>query len=255
MAHGLIAQATFEDQVDDLAFVWLNKETIQVSGVPRYLALSADDNADLTASGVEEAGRVLDDKLEAAEWYNTLFTPYLNALVRHLQAAAVTDTAKTEYAGIDEYLVGEEIRVHIAFADVFYQFTGEVSRLTAAQVFDAADVSMGTCAWSGVGAGTFTDGSAIDSNAGGNSLAVRVTATAGDDMTGVITATCTKPDETSEDKEITITSKVVGDIIDIGTHYDDIYTDVTTVSFDSGGANGDAVIIETVCDRDAALLS
>lgn len=253
MAHGLIASADFEAIADHIAYVWENKRTVQASGLPMFTQLSAADNADLTAAGVEDAFRRLDQVLYDAEWYNSLFFDALNALTRHFAAAAVTDTAKDSYADLDAYLVGEGIRVHKAIAEIYALYTGGVSALTPAQVFDRSAITLGTINWTGAGTGTLTDGSALSSLTGGNSLQWRIP-TDKTVTSSVVVLTVKLPDGTNTTEEVTIDGEA-GDTGDVGTHFDDIYTDLVSIAISSGGANGEQAIIESVCDRDPALIS
>lgn len=253
MAHGLLATAAFEDIADHIAYIQDNRALLGPTGLPLFTLISALDNADLTANGVEDAARKLDQKLYDAEWYDTVFTDFLNALTRHLLAAAVTDTAKDVYATVDAYLTGESIRVHTAFADVMYQMSGQQTRLTAANVYDESAVLLGTIDWTGTGTGALTDGSRTNAYTGGNSLQWRIP-TGKSVTSSSVTLTLELPDGTTEEKTITIVGSA-GDTGDIGTHYSDVYVDLDSITINSGGANGNQAIIETVCDRDPALIS
>lgn len=253
MAHGLLATATFEDLADHIAYHQLNRESAAGTGLEMFLALSADDNADLTAVGVEDAARKVGQAIAAAEWYDTVWTPLLNALTRHMQATAVTDTAKDIYASIDAYLTGEAVRVHRAFADVMYLFSGQQNRLTPANVYDEAGIVLGTIDWTGAGTGSLTDGSRTSAYTGGNSLQWRIP-TGKSVTSSSVTLTLELPDGTTEEKTITIVGSA-GDTGDIGTHYSDVYVDLDSITINSGGSNGNQAIIETVCDRDPALIS
>lgn len=251
MANGLIPNANFQNVADHLAYIWLNKTLLGPSGLPIFTNLSALDNADLTAAAVEDYARKLDQELEAAAWYDTVFSNCLNALQKHVQAAAVTGTAKDVYATLAAYILGEDIRVHEAFNDIHYKvFQAYINRL---QVFDQADILLGTIDWTGSGTGTLTDGLTTDKTlTGGNGLRWRIP-TGKSVTSSSVTLTLELPDGTTEEKTVTIVGSA-GDTGDIGTPASDWYTDLDSIVINSGGANGNQAVIETVCDRDPALL-
>ncbi len=251
MAHGLIAEADFTAVADHLAYHWLQRDAMRSASLPLFGQLSAADNADLTAWGVEDAARRLDDKLYSEEWFNTVCTDFLNSLIKHLGAEAVTDTAKDAYASIDAYLTGEGIRVHEAFNDICYMALG--AYLTPANVFDQADKLLGTINWSGSGTGTLTDGVALSALTGGNSLQWRIP-TGKAVTSSEVVLTLKPPTGPNVTETVTIVGSA-GDTGDIGTHFDDLYTDLVSISISSGGANGNQAVIESVCDRDPALIS
>ena len=252
MVHGLLPVGTFEDIADHIAYVWLNKALLGPPGLPMFALLSALDNADLEAAGVENAARILDQASEDTAWYNTLYSSFFNSIVQHLQAAAITETAKKVYASIDAYIVGEALRVHKAFSECYYQVFG--ASITKGNVFDVSAILLGTIDWTGAGTGALTDGGTTDEDlTGGNPLQWRVPPTKSV-TSSVVDLTLKKPDATTEVKRVTIVGSA-GAVGNIGTPATDWYTDLVSISVYSGGANGSQAIIETLCDRDPALLS
>ena len=251
MAHGLLPVGTFEDISDCIAYQWLNKEQVGPSGEPIAMALSALDNLDLDAAGMIDIARQLDQAAHSAAWYDTLYASFFNSLVKHLQAAAVTDTAKDIYADIAAYILGETIRVHEAFNDAHYAALGTyINRL---QVFDKSAILLGTINWTGSGTGSLTDGGTTDETlTGGNGLQWRIP-TAKSVTSSVVDLTLKKPDATTEVKRVTIVGSA-GAVGNVGTPATNRYTDLVSISIISGGANLDQAIIETLCDRDPALL-
>ena len=256
MSNGLIPKATLVGTVsgpaagifDHLAYVWQNKALLGPGGLPMFGLLSALDNADVTAAGIEDAARIGDQRLEEAAWYDTAFQDLLNRIIKHLQAEAIAETSKVQYADIDAYLTGQAIRVHKAFADLHLANLGVA--LSAANVFDAAGVILGTINWSGTGAGTLTDGAAVAVGTGGNDLRWRIPV--GKSVTSsVVTLTLVLPDETTEEQAVTIVG-AAGVVGAIGTPATDWYVDLESIVIESGGANGNQAVIETVCDRDPA---
>ena len=65
-----------------------------------------------------------------------------------------------------------------------------------------------------------------------------------------LTVTCTKPDNTTETKTITVTGSA-GDVVAIGTSAN-IYVGVAGVAINSGGAADNLVKIRTKLDRPLA---
>jgi len=151
----------------------------------------------------------------------------------------LTDLRAHVGGNISTFLTGESEEVHWAFALTYYNAFTE--RLSAAAVFSPI-VDMGDWLSSGAGAGTFTDGSAIDTVLYATAqleayIPTGVTIGAG---SLVLTVTCVKADNTTEDKDVTITDGAgAGTTFDIGSA-SDVYKDISAVSA-AGGVASDAV--------------
>lgn len=252
MAHGLIAATDLDGILDHIAYVWINKALLGPAGYPLGTAIDALNNLDLAAVNLADAGRQVDTKAAAAAWYDTLYQDLFNKITNHLQADGVTTTAKDVYDSLDEYLTGEALRVHTAFASAWYANMG--TRLSKANVFDASGLILGTIDWSGSGTGALTDGVSTDKTyTGGNGLRWRIP-TGKSVTSSSVTLNLELSDGTNEEKTVTIVG-AAGATGDIGTPATDWYVDLDSITVNSGGANGNQAVIETVCDRNPALLS
>lgn len=123
--------------------------------------------------------------------------------------------------------------------------------LDAANVFPAV-TTLFTMAVTGSGAGTSTDGSAIDTTlyGGADIEAVAVGAIGAANI--VITAVCVKEDGTSGNYTGTILANAIdGAAVDLVIAGNAKVTNVTSVTF-TGGTNGDDFIIRTKLDRTPA---
>lgn len=114
--------------------------------------------------------------------------------------------------------------------------------------------AMGTFAVSGAGAGTFTDGDAIDGNLyGPGDCELEVTAVGGASVSLVATVTGTDENGATVTGEATFSTASLGDKVDVtpdqaGKQFQDI-TNITI----TGGASGDEFTIQSKVDRALSL--
>jgi len=150
-------------------------------------------------------------------------------------------------AGINTFLTAQVERVSPDFKTAF-EVLG-LGALSAANTFSPYLSDMGVFTCTGSGAGSFVDGSAVDTdNYYAANLIMEFTTKGG--ATGkTVTVTLTKWDGTSEDKVIVWTgAESAGAVQDIGTHGSDMYTDVTNMSI-AGGDNLDVFTIKSELER------
>ncbi len=155
---------------------------------------------------------------------------------------------KAEYSNdLDAALTSESIKVHPEFGALYYNVYG--SYLSAANVF-APQTEMGRVDRAD-GSWAFTDGSAI-SMTYYSPAQLQIYVPAGYTIGGVdcvLTITCVKSDDTTENKEVTMPlGSVAGTAVDVGTA-SDVYKNVSTVTV-TGGTNGDRVAIRSKLLRD-----
>ena len=163
----------------------------------------------------------------------------LSAFVRALKAEYSND--------LDAFLTSEAIKAHPEFNTLYYNIYS--SYLSAANVFapttEMGRVDMADGAW------TFTEGSAISTtyySPAQLQIYVPATYTIGG-VDCVLTITCVKSDDTTENKDATMPAdSVAGTTVDVATA-SDVYKDVSTVTV-TGGTNGDRVAIRSKLLRD-----
>lgn len=210
----------------------------------RVTAAAPDDpSVVLTLAAVAHQ---VDLALAAGDCYNQVQAPLIDGLLLHLQKQPDEGETKAVYATIDAWLTARAFRVPVEFSALVYRRQG--SYLTAANVYDSVK-ELGLLSMSGSGAGTFSDddAEAYDTvHCGGNNVEAYVPATK--TATNInITLALTLPAGTSEEKTITVNG-AAGTIVAVGASTD-IYTAVTGVTVNSGGANGEQVAFRTKLDR------
>lgn len=209
-----------------------------------YALLTASNDPDVeTVMG--KAADAVDLAIAGGNYYASVQGELYNALMQQLALVSQHDASKATYATMDAYLAARGWRVPIEFATVAARQGGSIAK---AYVFDTVK-EMGTFAVSGAGAGTFTDGVALDStNTSGNNLEAYVAA--GKSATNVaLDVTCVLADNTTEVKSITVDVALDDTVrtVAIGDG-DDVYINISSVSITSGGVNGEQVKFRSKAD-------
>lgn len=241
----LITNLVAQGIIDRAAYIEKYIGDAIAGGTAFYPRLSELDDPSVELV-IGPAAHALDLAITAGDFYSNLQGDLVNALLQHLQRAAETGETKAVYATIDAWLTAVAWRVPIQFSTLCYRTLG--SYLLAANVYDDVK-TLGSFAITGSGTGTYTDGVALDTvHSGGNNVeAVCTTAV----TSCSLTVTLTKPDATTEEKTITVVG-AAGETVAIGSA-SDIYTNITTVTINSGGANLQTVTFRSVLDRALAL--
>jgi hypothetical protein len=194
-------------------------------------AFTMPDEAQLTADLIDAAIEVC-TQIGYTRNLATFFSTFNAAVTRHLGQ------------DVNTWLALGSDRVH------YYFRQGGNSALLPANVFPPA-TALGSFAVTGSGAGTFTDGDAVDTTLyGGAQISVKTTHAIGAVAIG-LTITCL--DEDGEEVEVTgtIPENTLNDAtIELGTAADRI-VDVTAVEI-TGGTADDAFTVQTVEDRTLA---
>lgn len=188
------------------------------------------DEAQMTADFIDAAIEVV-TQIQRLSNLRTMFSAFNAAIIRHLGGTTDFNT-----------WLAEGDRVH------YYFQQGGYSGFTNTNVFPP-ETELGTFAVSGSGAGTFTDGDAVDTTLyGGAQLALVTTSVIG---AAGITVTLTVTDEEGEEGEVegTITAlSESGTVVELGTAADR-FVAVTDCEI-TGGTASDAFKIVSVEDRE-----
>jgi hypothetical protein len=162
-----------------------------------------------------------------------LFTQVLRALSNHV-------------GGLNAWCQANDVRVHYLLGEV-------ASWLNAANLFPPVVDPICSFAVTGATTGTFTEGTAIDTDEYGKAnMVIEVTSSA---ITTETTATLTmvKLDGTTEDKVVVLANTLVlGNEVDIGTHGTDMYVNCTAIAI-TGGTGTDAFKVKSELERAVAL--
>lgn len=217
-----------------------------VTGGTDYYAMLTASNDPSVELVVGPAAQAQDLRNANSDLIANRHTGLLNALLQHLQKAPDTGETKATYQTIGAWLTAAAFRVPIFISQIHNEAFPTVGYLDKAVVYD--DVKeLGRFSISGAAAGAWSaEGFAtIDAvHTGGNQLEAVCEGTV---VSCSLTVTATKPDGSSEDKTITVVgADAVAVAIGSAT---DIYTAVTAVIINSGGANGNKVKIRTKLDR------
>lgn len=202
----------------------------KAAAVRDYVTAFADpDEADITADLINPVIAVV-EALGRNATFSTFFAQFNSAVIAHLGS------------DLNAWLLADGTRV---LPDFKLACNPNIS---AANTCPPVTV-LGTYAVSGSGAGTFTDGDAVDTTLfGGAQLELEVT----DGTIGGASITVTVVGTTASGSSITKTGSItngslVGTKADVGIGTDQ-YVDVTSVTI-TGGTNGDAFRIQTKLDR------
>jgi len=150
---------------------------------------------------------------------------------------------------LNQSLTDRAIQVHPNFDRLWYDARGV--HLSRANVFPEVTV-LGTIT-RGESQTVFVAGADLDPNQGPAQLEVEVTHDIGAENDWVLTLTCKKLDNSTEQKVVTVPKgSEEGDTIDVGTA-DNIYIDVTACA-GTGGQADDACQVQTKLLREVALI-
>ena len=187
------------------------------------------------------------EKAQMPNFKNKLDHDFIKALESHLR--------RLEDVGISDYWEAEQYPTY-RIPSQFAEIARSISLYLKASLCFPPVTAMGTFAVTGVGAGTFTDGSAIDGNLyGPGDCEVKITAAAGGPGTVSFVATVTGTDENGAvmTGTATVVSKSVDDVVAVvPTEADKKFQDITNITI-TGGANGDAFKIQSKVDRSVSL--
>ena len=202
----------------------------KAAAVRDYVTAFADpDEADITADLINPVIAVV-EALGRPSTLSTFFAQFNSAVISHLGQ------------DLNTWLTADGTRVHPDFKRACNP------NISAVNTFPPVTV-LGTYAVSGSGAGTLTDGDAVDTTLfGGAQLELEVTG----GTIGAASITVTVVGTTASGSSITKTGTItngseVGAKFDVGIGTDR-YVDVTSVTI-TGGTTGDAFQIQTKLDR------
>jgi hypothetical protein len=240
IAQALLDKAAYERKYGALAIT---------GGTDYYDILTASDDPSVELV-IGPAAQAQDQRNAAQDLVANRHAGLLNALLSHLQKAPDTGETKAVYSSIGAWLAAAAFRVHVMISEIHNEAFATLGYLPAAVVYD--DVKeLGRFTVSGAGAGAWSASgfAEIDTDhTGGNQLE----AVCETDCTSMsLTLTLTKPDETTEEKTITVAGDA-GDVVAIGSA-SDLYIGVAGVAINSGGAAQDKVLVRTKLDRALAL--
>ena len=242
-AQRLITQSEYIALTDSLA---------RMIGV--LLAAKGDEDTPATAAAHAAAVRntitALDQPDEADITVDLLpaAIALVTAVERESEVAGLSagfNAAVMSHLGQDlnTWLSSGGLRVHHLFR------RGGNTTILPANVFPPVTV-LGSMAVTGAGAGTFTDGQAVDTaRYGGAQMELEVTGNAIGAADIVATVTAVLANGTTDTRTATIPNgSIVGAKVALGTSADRI-VNITGLSF-TGGTNGDTFRVQTIEDRD-----
>jgi hypothetical protein len=202
----------------------------KAAAVRDYITAFADpDEADITADLINPVIAVV-TALGRSSTFSTFFAQFNSAVIAHLGS------------DVNAWLTADGTRVHPDFKNACNP------AILAVNVFPPVTV-VGTYAVTGSGAGTLTDGVAVDTTLyGGAQLELEVT----DQQLGVAAITATVVGTTAAGAALTKTGTITGEAakgakFDVGSA-GDRFADITAVTI-TGGTNGDKFKIQTKLDR------
>lgn len=240
----LLSDAELLDVLDTLAQAQVDVLAEIGDGIVANKSSKAAANWLTTVLAFTDSQKVLDltqgaksdaDQVKGIAVAPRVLTQNILALEKHL-------------AGIEAALVSRALRGAPAFKDLYESVTGRTLRNTV--TFSPVVANMGTFLASGAGAGTYTDGSAVDSTKyAAAHLKLRVITGPTGAALGTYSVTCVKEDGTSEVKAIAVAgASPLNTLFDVGV-VADRYKNVTTITL-AGGQAGDNVRIESELERD-----
>jgi len=193
-------------------------------------ALAQPDEADITVDLLPAAVNLV-TAAERESDVSGMFAGFNSAVTSHLGQ------------DLNTWLSSGGLRVHHLFR------RGGNTTILPANVFPPVTV-LGSMAVTGAGAGTFTDGQAVDTaRYGGAQMELEVTGNAIGAADIVATVSSVFANGTTDTRTATIPNgSIVGAKVALGTSADRI-VNITGLSF-TGGTNGDTFRVQTIEDRD-----
>lgn len=241
----IISNAIAQSLLDKMSYERKAGAAAVNGGTDYYALLTASDDPSVELV-IGPAAQAQDLRNANADMVANRHTGLLNALLAHLQKAPDSGETKATYQTVGAWLTAADFRVPIQISEIHNEAFPTVGYLDKSLVYDDVKElgrmsisAAGIGAWSAVGFATI-DGT----HTGGNQLEALCE---GAVTSCSLTITATKPDGSSEQKTITVVG-ADGVAVAIGTA-DDIYTAVTAVIINIGGAAGNKVKIRTKLDR------